>query len=62
MENEANEANEANKAMNAALLKIIFFALIHCSIAAATQSYPPHADVVDVTKPPYSANGLWRKR
>ena len=34
----------------------IFLALV-CSAAAATQSYPPHANVVDVTKPPYSAKG-----
>ena len=34
----------------------IFLALV-CSAAAATQSYPPHANVVDVTKPPYLAKG-----
>ena len=38
-------------------MKLIFLALIHCSIAAAAQSYPPHTNVVVVTQPPYSAKG-----
>ncbi len=39
-------------------MKLILLALIHCSIAAAaTQSYPPHPNVVVVTQPPYSAKG-----
>ena len=31
-----------------------------CAVAALraeTQTYPPHANVVDVTRPPYSAKG-----
>ncbi len=34
----------------------IFLALV-CTAAAAAQSYPPHANVVDVMKAPYSAKG-----
>ena len=36
---------------------LALFLALACSAAAATQSYPPHANVVDVTKPPYSAKG-----
>jgi len=35
----------------------VILALRAVDAHAATQSYPPHANVVDVTKPPYSAKG-----
>ncbi len=36
---------------------LLLFAALTVSASAAQQAYPPHTNVVDVTKPPYSAAG-----
>ncbi len=49
--------NDSYQAMNSGLSALLFFMCLHGTNAIAAAPYPPHASVVDVTKPPYLAIG-----